>query len=114
MTGYAVIGAMVFFYISDALHRAVVRQAKPFFPATIKEEREAHYFLGALIWEPFFPRALRRRYLWSIGFAVLAAFCVVLIADNTGHPYWAVFFAGLLLVMIWRGLDGWTKYRRRP
>jgi hypothetical protein len=113
MAGYAVIGAMIFLFVSDAIYRAIVRRVKPLFPATMREEREAHYFLGAVIWEPFFPNELRRKYLWSIGFAALAALCVVLVADSTGHPYWAVFFACLLLGVIRQGAVGWTKYRKR-
>lgn len=113
MTGFAVIGALIFLYVSDALYRTVVARAKPLFPLNLQEEHKASFALGALIWERSFPADLRRKYLLSIGFGAIAAFCVALIAYNKGHPIWAAFFVCLLLYVIWHGLVGWTKYRAR-
>jgi hypothetical protein len=93
MTGYAVLAAIVCLFVSDALFRTVVAWAKPLLPENLQEERKASYSLGALIWESSFPDDLRRKYLLSIAFGVIAGLCVVLIAYNTDHSNWAVFFA---------------------
>ena len=114
MTGLAVLAAIVFLYVSDALYRSVVARAKSQFPSDLQEERKASYVLGAFIWQRSFPAELRRKYLWSIGFGALAAFCVVVIAYTTGHSNWAVFFASLLVLTVWNGLVGYTKSRNRP
>ena len=114
MTGLAVLGALVFLYVSDALYRSVVARAKPLLPLNFQEERKASYVLGAFIWQQSFPANLRRKYLLSIASGAMAALCVVLIAYSTSHSNWAVFFAGLLLLTIWNGLVGWTKYRNHP
>jgi uncharacterized membrane protein YjjB (DUF3815 family) len=79
----------------------------------LQETDKASFSLGALIWEPNFPNELRRQYLWSIGFAALAGFCTTLIAYNTGHLYWAAFFASLLIFVAGFGIMRWTKYRSR-
>ena len=113
MTGYAVLAALAFLYVSDALYRTVVARAKPLMPDNLQEDRKASYSLGAFVWQPSFPADLRRKYLWSIAFGAMAAFCVTLVAYNTRHPNWAVFFAGVLLFVTWHGLVGWTKYRHR-
>jgi len=113
MTGYVIIGALVFLFVSDALYRSVVTRAKPLFPLSLQEERRASFALGALLWERSFPADLRRKYLLSIGSAALAVFCVALFAYITGHSNWAVFFAGLLLCVAVHGLVAWTKHRKR-
>ncbi|MGH6726691.1 MAG: hypothetical protein ACREB8_09130 [Pseudolabrys sp.] len=114
MTGYAMLAALAFLYVSDSLHRSVVKRARPLMPDSLQEERKASYALGVFIWDQSFPDDLRRKYLWSVTFGAMAAFCVTLVAYNTRHPNWAVFFAGVLLFVTWHGLSGWAKYRQRP
>jgi hypothetical protein len=113
MTGYAAIAAIVFLYVSDFLYRAVVARAKSLFPPNLQEERKASFSLGAILWLPFFPADLRRKYLWSIGFAVMGGFCVVIVSYNTGHRNWAAFFACLVSYAVWHGVTAWSKYRAR-
>ena len=113
MTGYAVIAALVFLYVSDFLYRTVVARAKPLFPLSMQEEHKASFSLGAILWQPAFPADLRRKYLLSIGSGVMAGLCVVIVAYNTGHPNWAMFFACLVSYAIWHGIVAWSKYRAR-
>jgi hypothetical protein len=113
MTGYAVFAGIVCMYVSDRLYRSVVARARPLFPESEREERKANYSLGALLWQPAFPDGLRRKYLWSGGFAVLAALFVTIIAYNTRHPNWAAFFAGVLLLLTAQVLVNGVKYLRR-
>jgi hypothetical protein len=113
MTGCALIAAIFFLYLSDFLYRAVVARARPLYPPLLQEERKASFSLGAILWLPFFPTDLRRKYFWSIGFAIMGGFCVVVVSYNTGHRNWAVFFAGLVCYAIWHGMAAWSKYRAR-
>ena len=111
ITGIAIIAAIVFLFVSDSLYRTVVARAKPLFPANLQDTDKASFSLGAFMWEANFPNELRRKYLWSIGFATLAGACVTLTAYKTGHLYWAVFFSGLLIFVAGLGITRWTKYR---
>jgi hypothetical protein len=114
MTGYAVLTAIVCLYVSDSFYRTIIARAKLLLPENLQEERKASYSLGALIWQPSFPDDLRRKYVLSVGFGAVAAFCVTLVAYNTRHPNWTVFFAAVFLFVTWHGLVSWTKYRQRP
>jgi hypothetical protein len=113
MTGFAIIAALISFYVSDMFYKSVVARAKPLFPSNLQDERAASFSLGAYIWQPAFPAELRRKYLLSIGFGALAAFWVALIAYNTGHSLWAAFFACLLSYVAWHGVLAWSKHRAR-
>ncbi len=47
MTGFAIIAALISFYVSDMLYRSVVARAKPLFPSNLQDERAASFSLGA-------------------------------------------------------------------
>jgi len=76
MIGNPVIAAIVSQYVSDALYRTIAERATPLLPDNPQEERKASYSLDALLWEPSIPNHLRRKYLLSIAFGVLAGFFI--------------------------------------
>ena len=113
LTGLAVVTGLVCLFMSDAFYRSAVARVRPLLPSDLRETDKASFSLGAYLWEAGCPIALRQRYLGSIAFAILALACVVIFATRTGHPYWAIFFAGLLTYSGGIGISGLIKYRNR-
>lgn len=111
IAGLAIVAAIVCLFVSDALYRSVVAHARPLLPAAMQAEAQASFSLGAFMWRPAFPVALRRRYLLSILFALIAGFCVVLLLLRLGHPYWAASASLLILLITGVAASGLSKYR---
>ncbi len=113
IAGLAIVAAIVCLFVSDTLYRSVVAGARPLLPENLRTEAQASFSLGAIMWQPAFPVALRRRYLLSILFALIAGFCVVLFLLRLGHPLWAAFFSLVILLVTGIAASGMNKYWSR-
>jgi uncharacterized membrane protein HdeD (DUF308 family) len=72
-------------------------EARSHFPLQFQDEESSRYALE-LIWNHNVPVNARRKYLWSMGFASIAAGCLTLLMAAQGPAFGALLFGGVFVI----------------